>query len=85
MFVARFAKEFEIEPDRGYGGNVVSVLRALADPNLNDLFQPARDQFGGTGSYGNGGGMRIAPLGLFCYRQPVSDLKVWSVVVISED
>ena len=77
MFVGRFSKEFEKEPGRGYGGNVITVLRALADPNLKDLFQPAREQFGGSGSYGNGGGMRISPLGLFYYQKPLSDLKVW--------
>ena len=76
MSVGRFAKEFEKEPGRGYGGNVITVLRALADPNLKDLFQPAREQFNGTGSYGNGGGMRIAPLGLYHHQRPLSDLKV---------
>ncbi|KAK7109562.1 ADP-ribosylhydrolase ARH3-like [Littorina saxatilis] len=72
---ARFAKEFEQEPARGYGAGVVTVLYALADPDLKDVFQPARKQFNGSGSYGNGGGMRIAPLGLFCHNQSLEELK----------
>ncbi|KAK7109563.1 hypothetical protein V1264_013587 [Littorina saxatilis] len=78
---ARFAKEFEKEPSRGYGGSVITVLRALADQDLEDVFQPAREQFDGSGSYGNGGGMRIAPLGLFCHQLPLQELKEKTVSV----
>ena len=55
---------------------MITVLRALGNPSLGDIYQPAKDQFDGSGSYGNGGGMRIAPLGLFCYGMPFSDLEV---------
>lgn len=40
------------------------MLRKLASPHLNDVFQPARAQFSGHGSFGNGGAMRAAPFAL---------------------
>lgn len=60
----RFAKEYSLAPGRGYGAGVVQVLRKLASPQLSDVFQPARAQFGGRGSFGNGGAMRTAPIAL---------------------
>ncbi|XP_070539782.1 ADP-ribosylhydrolase ARH3-like [Ptychodera flava] len=63
----RFATEFKKEPFRGYGANVVTVFDKLLDPSLTDVYKPARDQFNGSGSYGNGGAMRIAPVALFTY------------------
>lgn len=72
---ARFGEEYKKEPDRGYGSNVVTVLVELADPKLEDIFRPAREQFNGSGSYGNGGAMRIAPLGLFYYKSDFSELQ----------
>ncbi|XP_059159988.1 ADP-ribosylhydrolase ARH3-like [Physella acuta] len=63
----RFAKEFDKEPQRGYGGNIPVVFKALLDPNLTDVFLPASQQFDGRGSYGNGGAMRIAPAPLFTF------------------
>ncbi|KAK3537599.1 hypothetical protein QTP70_016990 [Hemibagrus guttatus] len=59
-----FAKEYSLAPGRGYGAGVVQVLRKLASPQLSDVFQPARAQFGGRGSFGNGGAMRAAPFAL---------------------
>ncbi|KAM9708292.1 ADP-ribosylhydrolase ARH3 [Menidia menidia] len=60
----RFAKEYGSSPGRGYGSGVVQVLKKLASPQLQDVFQPARDQFSGRGSFGNGGAMRAAPFAL---------------------
>uniref|UniRef100_A0A4W4GHY4 ADP-ribosylhydrolase ARH3 n=1 Tax=Electrophorus electricus TaxID=8005 RepID=A0A4W4GHY4_ELEEL len=60
----RFAKEYSLAPGRGYGSGVVQVLRKLASPQLSDVFQPAQAQFGGRGSFGNGGAMRAAPFAL---------------------
>ncbi|KTF71763.1 hypothetical protein cypCar_00030636 [Cyprinus carpio] len=60
----RFAKEYNLAPGRGYGSGVVQVLRKLASPHLKDVFQPAQAQFGGRGSFGNGGAMRAAPFAL---------------------
>lgn len=35
---------------------------------FNDVFKPAREQFDGMGSWGNGAAMRVAPVSLFCYN-----------------
>ena len=59
----RFAWRFEREPDRGYG----SMTRKQLD-EINrggDWRQGAASAFGGQGSMGNGGAMRVAPLGAY--------------------
>ena len=62
----RFGSEFEKEPERGYGYNVTTVFDAINTGNYDgDIYRPAAAQFGGSGSYGNGGAMRIAPVALF--------------------
>ncbi|XP_053701018.1 ADP-ribosylhydrolase ARH3 [Synchiropus splendidus] len=60
----RFAKEYTASPHRGYGNGVIQVLRKLSSSQLADVYQPARDQFNGRGSFGNGGAMRAAPFAL---------------------
>ncbi|XP_038823189.1 ADP-ribose glycohydrolase ARH3 [Salvelinus namaycush] len=72
----RFAKEYSHSPGRGYGAGVIQVLRKLASPHLNDVFQPARAQFSGHGSFGNGGAMRAAPFAL-AFSNPV-DIRRYS-------
>ncbi|XP_019630152.1 PREDICTED: poly(ADP-ribose) glycohydrolase ARH3-like isoform X1 [Branchiostoma belcheri] len=63
----RFAKEYKREPGRGYGGSVITVFYRLLEEGLQDVFEPARQQFDGRGSYGNGGAMRVAPVALYAY------------------
>lgn len=48
----RFALEYNHEPKRGYGANVVNVFAALMLANYADPYGPARRQFNGLGSYG---------------------------------
>ncbi|XP_034531026.1 ADP-ribose glycohydrolase ARH3 [Notolabrus celidotus] len=60
----RFAKEYSASPGRGYGSGVIQVLKKLSSPQLTDVYQPARAQFNGRGSFGNGGAMRAAPFAL---------------------
>ncbi|BES91662.1 poly(ADP-ribose) glycohydrolase [Nesidiocoris tenuis] len=64
----RFATEYFQEPRRGYGEAVTRVFRKWRESKMEDVWKPAREQFDGQGSAGNGSGMRIAPVGLFCYR-----------------
>lgn len=40
------------------------MLKKLSSSQLSDVFQPAREQFNGRGSFGNGGAMRAAPFAL---------------------
>ncbi|GLH00525.1 ADP-ribose glycohydrolase ARH3 [Gryllus bimaculatus] len=64
----RFTVEYFNEPRRGYGQNVIDVFHKLRAEKFEDPFGPARAQFNGSGSYGNGGAMRIAPIALFYYK-----------------
>lgn len=63
----RFVKEYFSDPRRGYGAQVVDIFHKLRAQKFGDPFGPAREQFDGLGSYGNGGAMRVAPLALFCH------------------
>ena len=56
----RFVKEYFQEPNRGYGASVAEVFKKLRK-NDSDPFQPASEQFNGSGSYGNGAAMRVHP------------------------
>jgi ADP-ribosylglycohydrolase len=58
-----FARRYGAEPNRGYGGAAHEILRNL----LTGIpWQPtAKAVFGGTGSMGNGGAMRVAPIGAY--------------------
>ncbi|KAL3278900.1 hypothetical protein HHI36_016420 [Cryptolaemus montrouzieri] len=67
-FLAKlFVKEYFLEPNRGYGQNVVSVFQKLRQNKFEDVFKPASEQFNGSGSLGNGGAMRIAPVALYYF------------------
>ena len=59
LFAARFAKE----PHRGYGGGAFGILDKLDRGMDWRAVSPA--VFGGTGSMGNGGAMRAAPIGAY--------------------
>lgn len=60
-----FVQEFFKEPDRSYGAAVGTVFKRLRDTNPEDVTLPARSQFDGQGSYGNGAAMRISPVALY--------------------
>jgi len=61
-----FSSEYFHEPWRGYGGSVVEVFDKLRSSKCQDPFRPASEQFDGSGSYGNGAGMRAHPIALAC-------------------
>ena len=59
----RFAEGYSHEPYRGYGSNITNVFhQVLQGANWK---RAAQGQFGGEGSYGNGGAMRVAPVALW--------------------
>lgn len=64
----RFVKSYYHEPNRGYGAGVVTVFQKLRGNKFKDVLLPAREQFNGQGSWGNGGAMRVAPIALFTYK-----------------
>ena len=62
-----FQRNFEREPWRGYATGpptIFTMVRSLGIPYA----QAAQSLFGGSGSFGNGAAMRIAPLGLFFHE-----------------
>jgi len=59
----RFARRFERDPDRGYGRMTRIQLREInAGAKWREM---AANAFSGLGSMGNGGAMRVAPLGAY--------------------
>ena len=63
--VARFADAWHAEPHRGYGAGVVEIFGKVR--RGVDREEAATSQFGGEGSFGNGGAMRVAPAALWAY------------------
>jgi ADP-ribosylglycohydrolase len=60
---AAFARRYEANPWRGYGGGARGILEAIGE---GASWQTASGSvFGGMGSMGNGGAMRVAPLGAY--------------------
>jgi poly(ADP-ribose) glycohydrolase ARH3 len=59
---AAFARAYTQEPWRGYGSGPPQVF-AMVEQGLN-FEEAAGTLFGGSGSYGNGAAMRVAPVGL---------------------
>jgi ADP-ribosylglycohydrolase len=60
---AVFARRYAAAPDRGYGGMAHQILREICLGGSFREVSPAA--FGGTGSMGNGGAMRVAPVGAY--------------------
>lgn len=58
-----FAAEYASAPNRGYGGMAHNVLRAIGSGT--HWKTAAAEVFSGLGSFGNGGAMRVAPVGAF--------------------
>ncbi|XP_050047972.1 ADP-ribosylhydrolase ARH3-like isoform X2 [Dermacentor andersoni] len=65
----RFTEDFyqNGEVKHEYGPKVKRVFAALAKEKYEDVYGPAKEQFDGTGSYGNGAAMRVAPVSLYYY------------------
>ncbi|KAG8451440.1 hypothetical protein GDO86_003593 [Hymenochirus boettgeri] len=60
----RFTAEYKKDPDRGYGMGVVHVFEKLDSGEYKNVFNPAKEQFDGKGSYGNGAAMRVVGISL---------------------
>lgn len=59
--VHRFARAWREEPDRGYGSGPPAIFRQVL---RGTSWKVAADQVLPGGSFGNGGAMRVAPVGL---------------------
>ena len=60
-----FARRYREEPYRGYGAGAARLLQQVA---AGSDWRTVSPSLFGTGSYGNGAAMRIAPLGGFFYQ-----------------
>jgi ADP-ribosylglycohydrolase len=58
-----FARRYQADPHRGYGLSVRRVLEGIAGGD--SWHDSTRSIFSGVGSMGNGGAMRVAPLGAY--------------------
>lgn len=47
---------------------MLKVFQKLRGNKFADIASPAKEQFNGQGSWGNGGAMRVAPIALFSYQ-----------------
>ncbi len=64
-----FAHNYASDPMRGYGGMAHRILTSISEGQSWKRTSCAA--FGGTGSMGNGGAMRVAPLGAyFAFAEP---------------
>jgi ADP-ribosylglycohydrolase len=63
-----FGRRYRADPDRGYGLSVRRVLESIAEGEPWD--SAAGQVHGGQGSMGNGGAMRVAPLGAYFADDP---------------
>jgi len=68
-----FRANFQEEPWRGYALGPPAIFRRVEREGIS-YEEAAQRLFGGTGSYGNGAAMRVAPVGLFCYDYDAPDL-----------
>jgi poly(ADP-ribose) glycohydrolase ARH3 len=64
-----FRKNFEREPWRGYASGPPTIFSMVKRHGI-PYVEAARRLFGGSGSFGNGAAMRIAPVGLYFFRSP---------------
>lgn len=67
-----FCENFISDPKRSCNKLSLTILQKMDQSDFKDVFAPAREAFGGVGSYGNGAASRIAPISLFFHH----DLKL---------
>ncbi|MFO0612930.1 MAG: ADP-ribosylglycohydrolase family protein [Polyangiaceae bacterium] len=63
-----FAARYRLDPGRGYGGTAHGILERIGSGEPWREVSPS--VFGGTGSMGNGGAMRAAPIGAYFADDP---------------
>jgi len=79
VYCTRFSADYFRDPRRGYGQSISTVFTKLRF-GVDDVYQPAAEQFNGKGSFGNGSAMRVAPAALFAYRNKDTLIEVSHVI-----
>ena len=75
-----FARRYLEDPYRGYGGGAARLLQQVA---AGSDWRTASPALFGSGSYGNGAAMRVAPLGGFFYedlQQVIKEAQLSAVI-----
>ncbi|MGQ9459711.1 MAG: ADP-ribosylglycohydrolase family protein [Candidatus Bathyarchaeaceae archaeon] len=67
-----FIKNYELEPWRGYASGPPQIFKWIKSGVAWN--EASKRLFGGSGSYGNGAAMRVAPVGLF-YHNDLEQLR----------
>jgi len=67
MLAALFAARHQFDPGRGYGGAAHIILTQISEGVPWRV--ASSSAFGGAGSMGNGGAMRVAPPGSLLFQQ----------------
>jgi ADP-ribosylglycohydrolase len=65
LLAAFFGARYRLDPARGYGGTAHGILNRIADGD--PWAEVSSGVFGGSGSMGNGGAMRAAPIGAYFF------------------
>ncbi|MGE0608462.1 MAG: ADP-ribosylglycohydrolase family protein [Pirellulales bacterium] len=76
LLAQNLAARYRLEPYRGYGSGADQLLREIE--RGTPWQTAAKDLFGGQGSFGNGGAMRVAPVGAYFaddYQQVVAQAR----------
>lgn len=82
--ICRFSDALDTSPPcRLYGGSIKALFGRMKEDNFLDPVSVASRQFNGSGSYGNGCGMRITPAALFGLNLSSNAFNV-SIYFISE-
>ncbi|MFK7822301.1 MAG: ADP-ribosylglycohydrolase family protein [Planctomycetaceae bacterium] len=72
LLAEKFARRYAADPRRGYGAGAQELLRRICDGH--DWRTASRELFNGSGSFGNGGAMRVPPLGVW-FANDIDKLK----------
>ncbi len=80
--------KYENEPNRGYAAGAVSIFEELrkykSKNNLDEkCLKPSLNLFFGSGSFGNGCGMRICPIGLLTSKNPLKEMVIIAILATS--
>jgi len=76
-----FRLNFEREPNRGYGAGPPMIFSLIRRGFGYE--EAAKRMFSGTGSFGNGAAMRVAPVGLFFHDNPGLSLNARTSAVVT--
>ncbi len=64
-----------------YGASIGSLFGRMKAKRFSDPFEVSKSQFSGSGSFGNGGAMRITPVALYGLNLSDKEFNVGALVL----